>query len=49
MWARGEKLPTQFPSSMMICPCSARFDSHDPAGSYVHREHINAAEAAQRR
>src|SRR5271167_3556000 len=25
MWARGEKLSTQFPSSMMGCPCGARF------------------------
>jgi hypothetical protein len=26
------------------CPCGERFDSHDPAGSYVHREHIYAAQ-----
>jgi hypothetical protein len=47
-WARGEKLPTQFPSSMMGCPCGARFDSHDSAGSYVHRQYIYAAETARR-
>jgi hypothetical protein len=35
-WARGEKLPSQIPSSMMTCPCGERFDSHDPEGSYVH-------------
>jgi hypothetical protein len=46
MWERGEKLPSQIPTTMMGCPCGARFDSHDPAGSYVHREHIYAAQAA---
>jgi len=40
MWERGEKLPSQKPSTMMGCACGARFDSHDPAGSYVHRQHI---------
>ena len=42
MWERGEKLPSQIPSSMMRCPCGERFDSHDPQGSYVHRGHIYA-------
>jgi|ERR1700722_17944809 hypothetical protein len=37
MWERGEKLPSQIPSSMMTCPRGERFDSHDPEGSYVHR------------
>jgi hypothetical protein len=45
MWERGEKLPSQIPTSMMGCPCGVRFDSHDPAGSYVHRGHIYAAQA----
>jgi hypothetical protein len=40
MWERGEKLPSQIPSSMMTCPRGERFDSHDPEGSYVHRGHI---------
>jgi hypothetical protein len=40
MWARGERLPSQIPSSMMRCPCGERFDSHDPEGNYVHRGHI---------
>jgi hypothetical protein len=44
MWERGELLPSQKPSSWMGCPCGERFDSHDPAGSYVHREHIYAAQ-----
>lgn len=44
MWRRGEKLPSQSPNAMMRCPCGDRFDSHDPAGSYVHRRHIYAAE-----
>ncbi|MGA2057949.1 MAG: hypothetical protein ABSG88_21915 [Bradyrhizobium sp.] len=42
MWSRGEKLPSQIPSSMMRCPCGDRFDSHDPERSYVHRLHIYA-------
>jgi hypothetical protein len=46
MWERGEKLPSQYPSSMMRCPCGSTFDSHDPAGSYVHRGHIYARQAA---
>jgi hypothetical protein len=39
MWERGELL-SQKPSSWMGCPCGDRFDSHDPADGYVHREHI---------
>jgi hypothetical protein len=46
MWERGERLPSQMPSSLMTCPCGAAFDSHDPEGSYVHRGHIYAAQAA---
>jgi hypothetical protein len=45
-WERGERLPSQRPNSMMRCPCGVRFDSHDPAGGYVHRGHITAAHAA---
>ncbi|WP_141688495.1 hypothetical protein [Bradyrhizobium paxllaeri] len=44
MWECGEKLPTQLPNTMMKCPCGRTFDSHDPGGSYVHREHIYAAQ-----
>ena len=46
MWKRGELLPSQKPNTMMRCPCGERFDSHDPTGSYVHRRHIYAAQAA---
>jgi hypothetical protein len=46
MWAAGQKLPSQKPSSLMRCPCGVAFDSHDPDGSYVHRGHIYAAQAA---
>jgi hypothetical protein len=45
MWERGEKLPSQIPTSMMRCPCGERFDSHKPAESYDHRRHIYAAQA----
>jgi hypothetical protein len=37
---RGEKLDTEFPSSMMRCVCGARFDSHNPEESLPHRVHI---------
>jgi hypothetical protein len=35
-------LPSQKPDTMMRCPCEITFDSHDPAGSYAHRQHIYA-------
>jgi hypothetical protein len=44
MWERGERLPSQNLNSMMTCPCGEFFDSHD--GSYIHRGHIHAAQAA---
>jgi hypothetical protein len=43
MWARGEKLPSQIPSSLMRCVCGVQFDSWKPAESYDHRAHIYAA------
>ncbi|MCP1968282.1 hypothetical protein AB7M49_005936 [Bradyrhizobium elkanii] len=36
MWARGEKLPSERPSSLMRCSCGATFDSHRPAESQIH-------------
>jgi hypothetical protein len=45
MWERGEKMPTQKPNSLMRCPCGTTFDSHEPAGSYVHRVHIYESQA----
>jgi hypothetical protein len=41
MAERGEMMPSQ--TSTMGCPCGERFESHDPAGGYVHRQHIYAA------
>jgi hypothetical protein len=43
-WARGERLPSQIPSSLMRCVCGVQFDSHKPAESYDHRRHIYAAQ-----
>jgi hypothetical protein len=43
--ARGEKLPSEVPSSMMRCFCGVRFDSHKPAESYDHRLHVYAAQS----
>jgi hypothetical protein len=42
----GPPEPSQKPNSMMRCPCGKTFDSHDPPGSYIHRGHIYAAQAA---
>jgi hypothetical protein len=43
--ARGERLPSEMPSSLMRCVCGVTFDSHRPAESYDHRLHIYAAQA----
>jgi hypothetical protein len=43
--SRGEKLPSETPSSLMRCVCGLTFDSHRPAESYDHRLHIYAAQA----
>jgi hypothetical protein len=43
--ARGERLPSETPSSLMRCVCGLTFDSHRPAESYDHRLHIYAAQA----
>ena len=42
---RGEKLPSEIPSSLMRCICGVTFDSHKPDESYDHRRHIYAAQA----
>ena len=47
--ARGEKLDTEIPNSMMRCVCGVVFDSHDPEGSLPHRRHIYAAHGGQKR
>ena len=43
--ARGEKLDSEIPSSMMRCACGIRFDSHVSAANLVHLPHIYAAQA----
>jgi hypothetical protein len=45
MWATGERLPSQKPSSRMTCLCGVRFDSHRPEQTLVHVPHITAAQA----
>jgi hypothetical protein len=47
MWERGEKMPTQKPSSLMRCPCGETFDSHRPEHTMIHVPHISAAEKAR--
>ena len=47
--ARGEKLDTEYPSSLMRCACGVTFDSHVYANTLVHAPHIYAAQAEGRR
>jgi hypothetical protein len=43
MWKRGERMPTQKPSSLMTCPCGQVFDSHRLEETVVHVPHITAS------
>jgi hypothetical protein len=45
MWERGERMPSQKPSSLMTCPCGIRFDSHRLEHTLIHVPHISAAQA----
>jgi hypothetical protein len=47
--ARGEKLDTEYPSSLMRCACGVTFDSHVHAMTLLHAPHIYAAQAEGRR
>jgi hypothetical protein len=43
MWVRGEKLPSQKPSSLLTCTCGQVFDSHRIEETVVHVPHITAS------
>ena len=43
MRERGERMPSQKPSSLMTCPCGQVFDSHRPEQILIHVPHISAA------
>jgi hypothetical protein len=43
MWKRGERMPSQKPSSLVRCPCGQVFDSHRPKETLIHLPHITAA------
>jgi hypothetical protein len=45
MWQRGERLPSQKPSSLMTCRCGEVFDSHRLEETLIHVPHISAAES----
>jgi hypothetical protein len=45
MWERGERMPTQKPSSMMRCPCGEIFDSHLLEHTLIHVPHVRAVQA----
>jgi hypothetical protein len=45
MWQRGERLPSQEPSSLMRCACGETFDSHRLEQNLIHVPHITAAKA----
>jgi hypothetical protein len=46
MWARGERLPTQMPNTIMRCPCGEVFESHRLEHTMTHVPHISVAHAA---
>ncbi|MCP3401956.1 MULTISPECIES: hypothetical protein [unclassified Bradyrhizobium] len=46
--ARGEKRDSEIRSTLMRCGCGAEFDSWKPQESYPHRQHIYAAQAAEK-
>jgi hypothetical protein len=45
-WDRGERSPSQKPSSLMTCPCGEMFDSHRLEHTVIHVPHITAAHVA---
>jgi hypothetical protein len=46
MWERGERMPSQWPNSLMTCPRGETFDSHRLEHTVIHVPHISAAHAA---
>jgi hypothetical protein len=46
MSERGEKMPSQKPSSLMRCPCGETFDSHLLEHTLIHVPHITKAHQA---
>jgi hypothetical protein len=42
MWKKGERMPSQRPSSLMTCPCGDVFDSHRLEENLVHVPHLSA-------
>jgi hypothetical protein len=46
---RGELMPSQVPSSMVGCPCGARFDSHRLEHNLIHVPHITEHQALEAR
>jgi hypothetical protein len=45
MWEAREKLPSQRSSSLMMCVCGERFDSHRLEENLIHVPHISAVAA----
>lgn len=45
---RGERLDSEIPSSVMLCACGIRFDSHVLGENLIHLPHIYAAQAKGR-
>jgi hypothetical protein len=41
-WDRGERMPSQKPSSMMRCPCGEMFDNHRLEHTLIYVPHITA-------
>ncbi len=49
MWERGERMPSQKPSSLMTRRCGQVFDSHRLEDNLIHVPHISAAESVHAR
>lgn len=45
MWERGERRPSQMPSSLMTCPCGETFDGHRLEHTLIHVSHITRERA----
>jgi hypothetical protein len=44
MWERGEKLPSQWPNTMICCPCGRTFDGRRLEHTLIHVPHSTAAQ-----
>jgi hypothetical protein len=48
MWETGERLPSQWPTSIMGCARGESFDSHRLKESLIHVPHLSASNEIRR-